>query len=35
MRFESAAAPATVSGECFENTTEAKSFGKVQSALDP
>lgn len=23
MRFKSAAAPATVSGECFENTTEA------------
>ncbi len=35
MRLKSVAAPATVSGEYFENTTEATCFGKVQNTLDP
>ena len=35
MRLNSAAAPATVSGEFFDNATEANCFGKVQKTLDP
>lgn len=30
MRFKSAAAPATVSGECFEITTEAYALGRFK-----